>query len=84
MESDYQILITVTVACAFIVDMCSGDGNSDQSSAVVTAVNRRTNIDLYYLTNVSGHCTCDDQESLMVEERICMKNEELLKGNINT
>ena len=57
--------------------MCNGDGKNE--SIVITAVNRKTYIDFYY--NISTYFTCEeDQETFMVEERTCMKNEDLFKG----
>ena len=69
--------MTATVACVFIVDMCDSDGINE--SIIITAVIRRKDSDLYYYT-ISSYCRCEDQETFMVEERACTKNEDLLKG----
>ena len=77
MKLVHLALITATVTCAFIVDKCYGDGKNE--SIVVTAVKRRNDSDLYYLAHFSRHFACKE-ETFMVEERTCMKNEDLLKG----
>ena len=78
MKSVHLALITATVAFVFIVDMSDGAGKN--GSTTITAVKRRTGSDLYYLAHISSHFTCEDQETFLVEERLCMKNEDLLKG----
>ena len=79
MKSVHLALITATVACVFIVNMCDSNGKSE--SIVITAVNRKTYIDFYYNNNISTHFTCEeDQETFMVEERTCVKNEDLFQG----
>ena len=78
MKSVHLALITATVACVFIVNMSDGDDKNE--SIIITAVNRRTGSDLYYRVHISTHFACEDQETFMVEERTCMKNEDLLKG----
>ena len=77
MKSVHLALVTATVACAFIVNKCYGDGINE--SIVVTAVTRRMDSDLYCLAHFSRHFACKE-ETFMVEERTCMKNEDLLKG----
>ena len=76
MKSVHLALISATVACVFIVDTCYGDGKNENT--IITAVTRRTDSDLYY--TISSHFICEDQETFMVEERKCMKNEDLFKG----
>ena len=75
-------LISAIVACVFLVDMYpgTGDGRSESSSMIITAVNRRTNSDIYYYNYDSRGFRCEEQESFMVEERTCTNNENLLKG----
>lgn len=81
MKSVHLSLISAIVACVFLVDMYhgTGDGKNESSSMIITAVNRRTHSDIYYYDSISGHFTCE-QESFMVEERTCIKNEKLLNG----
>ena len=80
MKSIHLALITATVACPFIVNMCDSDGKNE--SIVITTVNRRIYTDVYFnnSNNISTHFTCEDQETFMVEERTCMRNEDLFEG----
>ena len=82
MKSVHLSLISAIVACVFLIDMYHGtdDGKNESSSMIITAVNRRTHSDMYSYDSISGHFTCEKQESFMVEERTCMKNENLLEG----
>ena len=77
MKSVDLALITATIACVFMVGIGYGDGKTEN----ITAVKRRIvdNSDVYYY-NVSKHATCKDNHTFMVEERECMKNEDLFKG----
>ena len=78
MKSVHLALITATVACVFIVNMSDSDGKNE--STVITAVNRKTYIDFYY-NNISTYFRCEEgQETFMVEERTCVKNVDLFKG----
>ena len=75
-------LISAIVACLFLIDMYhgTGDGKNESSSMIITAVSRRTDSDIYYYNYDGRGFTCEEQESFMVEERTCKKNENLLKG----
>ena len=77
MKSVHLYLISAIVACVFLVDMCHGTGDGKNES-IITAVNRKTDSDMYY--NISTHTNCKKQKTFMVEERTCIKNEDLLKG----
>ena len=80
MRSVDLALITATIACAFMVDICYGDGKN--KSIIITKVTRNTNYDLYYIHSVSGHYGCRDDHTFMVEGKIYMKNKYLFKGKI--
>ncbi len=72
--------MTATIACVFMVKICYGDGENE--SIVITAVQRRNNSDYYYSVSndYDNHILCEDHETFMVEEKTCVKNEELFKG----
>ena len=78
MKSVHLSLISAIVACVFLVDMYHGTGDGKNESMIITAVNRSRDSDIYY--NISTHTNCEKQKTFMVEERACIKNEDLLKG----
>ena len=86
MKSVHLSLISAIVACVFLVDMYhgTGDGKNESSSMIITAVSRRRHLDIYFVyynyDSISRRFRCEEQESFMVEERTCMKNENLLEG----
>ena len=78
MKPVHLSLISAIVACVFLVDMYHGTGDGKNESMTITAVNRRQYSDMYF--NISTHTNCENQTTFMVEERTCIKNEDLLKG----
>ena len=79
MRAAYQAL-TVTVYCVFSFNLCCCDRKGDGRNVTV-AVTRRIDSDLYYLIGEHYHVTCSvEEKTYMVEEKQCVKNENLFKG----
>ena len=56
---------------------CYGEGDINN---VPTWVTRRMSADIYYQRGNKSHSVCNDSTTFMVEERKCMKNEEIFNG----
>ena len=72
--------VFVTVVYLLRINVCHGSGNN---KSLIEAVLRRTDSDLYYVypTKFNGYgYRCDQQQTYMIEERRCMMNEDLFKG----
>ena len=76
MKSVYLALIIAIVDSVFKVDTCCGSATNE--GAIITVL-RRKHMDLYHPAD-SPHMTCEEQETFMIEERRCVKNENIFKG----
>ena len=55
--------------------------SSGNNNSLIEAVLRRTDSDLYYVYPANGYGNrCDRQQTYVIEERRCMMNEDLFKG----
>lgn len=77
MKSVYLALIIFIVESTFKVDVCCG---SAMNEGAIIKVQRRTSMDLYYPAD-RPHITCEEQETFMIEERRCVKNENVFRGD---
>ena len=77
MKSVYLALIIAIVESTLKVDVCCG---SAMNEGVIITVQRRTRLDIYHLAD-RPHMRCEEQETFMVEERRCVKNENVFRGD---
>ena len=78
MKSVHLATIFVTVVYLLIINVCHGSGNN---KSLIEAVLRRTDSDLYYVYPANVYSNrCDRQQTYMIEERRCMMNGDLFKG----
>ena len=80
MKSVYLTLTaTVTVVCVLMISVCYGSGKRNRS--IIEAVTRRVDSDLYYVYPANGFSShCYPQQTYMIEDGRCIKNEDLLTG----
>lgn len=72
------LTLTATVVYVLTVNMCYGGGKNNRS--VIEAVRRRIDSDFYYVYPANGHSLCYPQETYMIEDGRCIKNEDLFTG----
>ena len=77
MKSVYLALIIFIVESTFKVDVCCG---SAMNEGTIIKVHRRMRLDLYYPAD-HPHMRCEEQETFMIEERRCVKNENVFRGD---
>jgi hypothetical protein len=78
MKSVYLIAIVVIISK---VDVHCG--SSTHEGEIILSVSRRTYSDLYHPVD-SPHMRCEELETFMIEERRCVKNENVFKGESNS
>ncbi len=74
MKSVHLIAIVTIISK---VHVCCGSGTHEGET--ILSVSRRTYSDLYHPVD-GPHITCEQQETFMIEERRCVKNENVFKG----
>ena len=78
MKPVHLATVFATVVYLLRSNVCHGSGNN---KSLIEAVSRRTDSDLYYVYPANGYSNrCDRQQTYMIEERRCMMNEDLFKG----
>ena len=60
------------------INVCYGTGTNE---TVIISVTRRIHSDLYHPADSPQHIRCEEQETFMIEERRCVKNENAFKGD---
>ena len=81
-----SILPIVIVMWGFLDNICSCSKSQDEAETVTTLVNRRLKYDIYEQSQQQDkekHHRCDHQTTYLVEERQCVKNEDLFGSNLS-
>ena len=73
------LIVTTVVNCAFVFSVVHGN-RLNSTVTVTVAVYRRQSHDIYELSYHDDnkiHNSCEEKQTYMVEERACLKNEDI-------